>query len=188
MKTNSIFHSTLSSSRFSAALYKIALVFGGSLFLVAASQLALPWQPVPLSLQTFAVLFIGMTYGSRLALATVFLYLLEGACGLPVFANLQGGLPMLVGPTGGYLIGFLPAAFVSGYLAEKGFAKNFLYAALAALPGLALIYALGLPVLAMYVGWHMAVTVGLLPFISGEAVKLGLLALLVPAFWKKSQI
>jgi biotin transport system substrate-specific component len=181
MKMNSI----LWANRFPAALYKGALVVGGSLFLAAASQIAMPWQPVPLTLQTFAVLFIGMTYGSRLGLATVFLYLLEGACGLPVFANLHAGLPILLGPTGGYLIGFLPAAFVSGYLAEKGFAKNSFSAAIAALPGFALIFASGIPVLAIYVGWHMALTMGVLPFITGEVVKLVLLAVLVPLFWKK---
>ncbi|MEJ2480464.1 MAG: biotin transporter BioY, partial [Acidihalobacter sp.] len=90
----------------SRSLRSVALVTLGSLLLAAASQVTVPMWPVPVSGQTFAVLFIGMAYGARLGMATVLAYLLEGAIGLPVFAGGTFGLASLLGPTGGYLIGF----------------------------------------------------------------------------------
>src|SRR4051794_39821492 len=103
-----------------SALRPALLAIGGSLALAASAQILVPIQPVPMTLQSLVVLLIGAAYGWRLGAATVLLYLAEGLCGMPVFAGFRAGPAVLIGPTGGFLLGFVPAAALAGWLAARG--------------------------------------------------------------------
>ena len=114
----------------------ILLVVVGSLFLAASAKIQVPFYPVPMTMQTFVVLFLGFALGSRLGALTVVVYLLEGAAGLPVFAGTPEkgiGIPYMLGPTGGYLVGFVLAAWAVGALAERGWGRSLPRAAMAAM-------------------------------------------------------
>lgn len=117
-----------------------------------------------------------------LALALL-LYVLQGVAGLPFFAGGASGIARLLGPTGGYLIGFVFAAALTGWLSERGWDRRFLSTLLAMALGNAVIYLLGLPWLAQTVGWERAMAVGLLPFLPGDALKAVLAALMLPGAW-----
>jgi len=160
------------------------LILLGSLFLTACAQITVWYEPVPVTMQTFGVLVIGAVYGSRLGAATVVAYLVEGAIGLPVFAQMHGGFVWLIGPTGGYLVGFVIAAAVVGWLAERGWDRNVATTAIAMLIGNVLVYVPGLIVLAMYYRWEVAITAGLMPFLLVDALKLAAAAFLLPAAWQ----
>ena len=168
------------------ALYDLGLVLGGSLLLALSAQVAiyLPFSPVPITAQTLAVLLIGATLGSRRGALSVSAYLLEGFSGLPVFAGGQAGLLYALGPTGGYLAGFVAAALVTGELAERGWDRRIATCFLALLAGNVSIYSFGLLWLARLIGPDKALALGLAPFIPGDLVKLGLGMLLLPAAWK----
>jgi biotin transport system substrate-specific component len=174
------------SAKKSALLYDAALVIGGSLFIALGAQVAvqLPFSPVPITGQTLAVLLVGMLLGSRRGSLSLLAYLAEGLAGLPVFAGGTVGLARLLGPTGGYLVGFIVAAYVTGRLAERGWDRRVGTTILAMLLGNAAIYALGLPWLAAFVGGERALPLGLYPFIPGDLLKLALAAILLPAGWK----
>lgn len=167
----------------------ILLILGGSLFTALMAQIAipLPFTPVPITGQTLAVLLTGAALGSRRGALSIAAYLLEGALGLPVFAGGAAGLARLRGPTGGYLLGFLAAAFITGWLAERGWDRRPLTTALAMLIGNAVIYLFGLPWLALFLGSFLgpkgALALGLLPFIPGDLLKLALAAFLLPSAW-----
>lgn len=169
-------------------LQKAAVVFAGSLLLWASAKVQLPFYPVPLTMQTFAVLAIGAALGWRLGLATVLLYLAEGAAGLPVFAGTPEkgiGLAYMMGPTGGYLLGYLPAAAVCGWLAERGWDRSVALTALAMLAGTVTIYLPGLLWLGAVVGWDKPVLAwGLTPFLLGDLLKLGLASAALPLVWR----
>lgn len=166
---------------------RILLAAGGSLLIALAAQVAvpLPFSPVPVTGQTFAVLLIGAAFGARLGAATVLLYLAGGVAGLPVFAPIgPPGLARLVGPTGGYLVGFVAAAWVVGALAERGWDRRVLTALVAMVAGEIAIYAFGLAGLARFVPAERLLGAGLFPFVPGDLVKLGLAALALPATWR----
>ncbi len=127
---------------------------------------------------------IGMAYGSRLGAATLLAYLVEGGMGLPVFAGGGAGWATLAGPTGGYLIGFLVAAFLLGLLAERGMGRGPVSTALAMIVGTALIYVFGVTHLSGFIGFEKAVAAGLLPFLYGDALKLIVAAGLMPLAWR----
>lgn len=169
-----------------AALYDITLVIIGSLFIAifAHLKIILAFSPVPITGQTFAVLMLGALLGSRRGSLSVLFYLTEGAAGLPVFAA-GGGLPLLFGPTGGYLFGFIPAAYVVGLLAERGWDRRCGKTILAMLLGNATIYTFGLLWLFLLTNRSKAVLqVGLYPFIIGDILKTILAAILLPTGWK----
>lgn len=157
----------------------ILLYLVGLGLLTVASKISVPLLPVPITLQTLVVLFIGMVYGARLGTATVVSFVILGLSGLPI---LTGALTS--GATVGYLIGFIPAAFAAGFLVERGWGKSVLTTALAAVLGELIIFACGVSWLAALLGWHTAIAVGLTPFVLGEAAKILVLALAVPRFWK----
>ena len=156
-----------------------ALAALGSLLIAICAHISVPMWPVPMTMQTFAVLLIGITYGPRLGLATITLYLAEGAVGLPVFAA-GSGLAYLAGPTAGYLIGFALAAVAVGTLARRGWDKSVPYALAAMVVGTLLIYIPGLAWLSAIVGFDKAVAVGALPFLAGDLVKALLGAMMLP--------
>ena len=170
------------------ALRAVVFAVTGSLLLWVSAKVQIPFYPVPMTMQTFAVLFLGFALGARLGAAAVLLYLVEGALGLPVFAGTPEkglGLAYMMGPTGGFLAGFVVAAYVTGWLAERGMDRRFLTAAVAAFAGLSVIYALGLGWLGGLLGLDKPILeFGLYPFVPAEILKLALLAALLPLCWR----
>jgi len=160
----------------------------GTLLLTIAAKIQVPFYPVPMTMQTFVVLTLGMAYGWRLGGATLILYLAEGAAGLPVFAGTPEkgiGIVYMLGGTGGYLVGFVLAAAVCGWLAERGWDRNVATTALAMLAGNVLIYVPGLLRLGILYGWDKPILEwGLTPFILGDLTKLALAAAVLPFAWK----
>ncbi len=175
----------------SIAAQKVALTLAGIGILAASAWLSVPFYPVPLTMQTLAVLLIGGMLGPVLGVSAVAGYLALGAFGAPVFHGGLGGVLVLAGPTGGYLLGFLPAVFLMGWAARlgggpgrsghpAGFARaassscrRLLCLALGAILASAAIYALGVPWLAIFagIGLERAISVGLAPFLLGDALK-----------------
>lgn len=162
---------------------KIAAVILGTLLLAASAKVQVPFWPVPMTMQTTVVLVLGMAYGWRLGAATVALYLAQGLMGLPVFAGPTAGPAYMMGPTAGYLVGFLAAAAVIGWLADRGWDQTWGRTALAMALGHAVIFAFGVAWLAGLVGLEKAVAVGLTPFIAATILKTGLGLALVQAGW-----
>lgn len=153
--------------------------------LFAQIRIPLPFTPVPLTGQTFGVLLVGAVLGSRRGATSLTLYTLLGLLGLPVFAGGTSGAAYAFGPTGGYLLGFIAAAWGIGLLAERGLERSLRSSLWPFLVGTLIIYALGAAWLAFYVGPQAAITKGVLPFIPGDLLKLILAALALPAAWKK---
>jgi len=139
----------------------------------AGAYMAIPIGPVPIVLQNLFIYLTGLLLGWRWGLATVGVYLLAGALGLPVFAGGLGGVGRIVGPTGGYLIGFLPAVFLIGWISARGKGKA-IVDVLAMIAGTAVIYALGVTWLKVLtgMGWEKTLAVGMLPFLIGDALKI----------------
>jgi len=161
-----------------------ALALVGSLLLTASAKVQVPFWPVPMTMQTFAVLIIGMAYGPRLGVATVALYLAQGALGLPVFAGTAAGVPYMAGLTGGYLAGFMAAAVVLGVLARRGWDRGLLSGLAAFVIGDVVLFACGMAWLSVLAGFETAVHAGLLPFLPGEALKIALAAAMMAAGWR----
>ena len=151
-----------------------------------AANVSIPFEPIPFTFETTVVVLIGMVYGARNAAYVISTYYIAGILGLPVFANFGFGFHTFFGPTGGYLLGFLPAAFVSGYLAQRGWAKSILTSFVAAAIGICIIFLAGITTLSQIIGWHQAVMVGIMPFIISEPVKLVVAAVLAPRLWKQA--
>lgn len=158
----------------------------GSVFVGVMSQVAivLPFTPVPITGQTLAVLLIGASYGRRIGAMTLGLYLVQGALGIPVFHNGGFGIGHLVGPTGGYLIGFVVSAYVVGLLAQKGLDRNVWTALLVFLVGNVIIVTLGCVWLSVFVGFQNAITMGLVPFVIGDIAKILVATVLLPSSWR----
>src|SRR5687768_5809509 len=178
------------SARVGAVLFVTALT-------AAAAQISapLPFTAVPFTLQPMVVLLGGLALGSRLALTSQVLYLLAGIVGLPVFAasaTLPPGALRLIGPTGGYLMAYPFAAFLTGYLAERGLDRRYLTSVLAMLAGLVVIYACGAAWLGVFaragtsppIGLHAALVTGVYPFIVADLLKLLAAAGILPGFWR----
>jgi biotin transport system substrate-specific component len=166
-----------------------AVILGaiGVALLWLSAKIQIPLWPVPLTMQTFVVLTIGLAYGTRLGTATVAVYLVAGAVGLPMFAGgwtEGGGIQHLYGTTGGYLVGFVVAAALCGRLAARGWDRSPLFAAASMLAGNLVIYALGVSWLAIQIGVEGAIAYGLLPFLLGDALKIALGAATLPIAWK----
>jgi biotin transport system substrate-specific component len=166
--------------------WKSALVVlgAGLIALLAQVQVPLPFSPVPVTGQTLAVLLVGASLGARLGAASVVLYVAEGVAGLPVFAGGTAGLLRLSGPTGGYLIGFIAAAFVVGLLAERGWDRRIRTAAIAMFVGEVAIYVFGLSWLSRFPLPVGVLDAGLWPFVAGDLYKLVIAALLLPSAWR----
>jgi biotin transport system substrate-specific component len=165
------------------ALRAVTLVALGTALLTLSAKINLPLPYVPMTLQTLVVLMIGAGYGWRLGAATMIAYLAEGAAGLPVFAGPVGGLVPLLGPTAGYLLGFVPAAWITGWLSERGWDRSVPRLFVAMAIGHIVILALGFAWLAfgLRLGADKAWLVGVAPFIAASLVKNALGAALLPA-------
>jgi biotin transport system substrate-specific component len=166
------------------------LIISGSLLisLMAQIRIPLPFSPVPITGQTFAVLLVGAALGGRRAALSMILYLGQGAIGLPVFAGGGFGLARLLGPTGGYLVGFVPAAYLIGWLAEQGLDRRPVSALPIFLAGQLVIYAFGVLWLSAFVGLPAALAGGLWPFLAVDGLKALLAAASLPAAWRFAHV
>src|SRR5215211_4525054 len=168
-------------------LRDLILMTLGTLFVAALAQvkIPLPFTPIPLTGQTFAVLLIGATLGSKRSLVSMLLYIALGAFGLPIFAGGASGLAYLSGATLGYLVGFVLAAYVIGLLAERGLERSVRTSLLPFLVGTVIIYLCGVAWLAIILGsFNKAIAAGLLPFLIGDAIKLIAASIVLPAAWR----
>ena len=158
-------------------LKKILLVMFGTLLLTISAKIKVPFYPVPMTMQTFVVVLIGITLGWKLGLATIFAYLFEGIIGLPVFAGTPEkglGISYMIGPTGGYLIGFISSVFIAGFVNLN---KNiFIKFSLISMSIFA-IYITGVPWLTYLAGWKVAYVWGIKNFVLAELLKIAILAL-----------
>lgn len=172
----------------SSILRGALLALAGTLLLTISAKIQVPFWPVPMTMQTFVVLTLGMAYGWRLGAATILLYLGEGAIGLPVFSGTPEkgiGIAYMLGGTGGYLIGFVLAAATTGWLAEKGWDRTMLGTVLAMLAGNAMIYVPGVLYLGVLFGWDKPILEwGFTPFVLGDVTKLALATAVMPLAWK----
>ena len=177
----------------STALTQASFIVGGTLFIAAMAQIAIPvpGSPVPVTGQTLAVYLIGTTYGARSGFATFATYLLAGIAGAPVFAASTGatshGLARLTGATGGYLIGMLVATLVLGALADRKADQKFKTSFPALILGSAIVFAFGLTWLhaSLDLTWTQTISAGLTPFIFGEVIKIAITATSLPLIWRK---
>jgi biotin transport system substrate-specific component len=177
-----------------ALIWKAAMVLGGTMLIAAAAQVTVPMVPVPMTLQTLAILIVGLTFGARLGAVTLLTYLAQGAMGLPVFAN-AGATLTFVGPTAGFLVGFVAMAWLAGFAAERGLARGPVTTSLWCMVATAVIYVPGL-------AWPVAVanlagidaawtgasanvlwTYWISPFLLGDALKAVIAALVVSGGW-----
>lgn len=166
------------------ALRFVGLALIGTLLLTLSAKIKVPFYPVEMTMQTFMVLALAAAYGRNLAVATVVLYLAQGALGFPVFTGSPErgiGLAYMMGPTGGYLAGFIVCAAIVGEAADRGWSISVPKMALAMLAGLAATFVLGVAWLTTLIGFEGAIVHGVLPFLLGDATKLALAALSVPA-------
>ncbi len=164
----------------------IALVVAGAAVTAIAAQVAVPLWPVPITGQTLAVLLVGSTLGAARGAFAMVLYAVVGIVGLPVFSDGASGLGIIQGPTGGYIVGFVFAAALVGWIAERSGDRRFLGAALSFIAGTVATFAVGLPWLSIALGLDLQQTLagGLYPFIIGGIVKALLAAAIIPLAWR----
>ena len=162
----------------------ILLVLGGVAFLSIMSQvlIPLPYTPVPISLGTFGVTLMALLYGRKLGTATILSYVAAGSLGAPIFAGGKAG--SLFSPTGGYILGYIVATIILGYLSDKGVTKSYVKTFFSLLLSSAIILTLGSIVLSIFVPGKNAFMVGVLPFLPGDAIKSTTTTLLLPTLWK----
>jgi biotin transport system substrate-specific component len=173
--------------RLAGWLRDLTLIVFGAIFvgILAQVKIPLPFTPVPLTGQTFAVLLVAAALGSKRGAAAMVLYIVLGSFGLPVFAGGASGMTYLTGATLGYLIGFVIAAYVTGLLAERGLERSIETSIVPFLVGTIIIYLCGVTWLGIILGsFSKAITLGLVPFLIGDAIKLVAAALALPAAWK----
>ncbi len=170
----------------STMLYNIVLVISGSILITLSAKISIPlsFSPVPVTMQTLAILLIGTLFGSKRGSLTVIAYISQGIMGIPVFAKAGSGFAYLMGPTGGYLIGFVFAAFITGYFAEKGWDRSFWKTTYAMTIGTSFIFIFGVFWLSFFIGFDKAVMVGFVPFIIGAIIKIIIADALIPPGWK----
>ena len=166
-------------------LFRQALpIIAGSFALALSAKIQVPFWPVPMTMQSVVALLIGLSFGARLGMLTILAYLAEGFAGLPVFAGMAAGPAYFMGPTGGYLFGFVLGGTFAGWAAEHGFGRDLPWTLLAMLLGHVLLFGPGVLWLAVLFGWSKAVAVGVAPFLLATVLKSGLGAALVSALWQ----
>lgn len=164
-----------------ALTFTIGISITGSILLALLARLSfpVPFSPIPITGQTFGILLLGAMLGKRLGTITVITYIIEGAIGLPVFAGGSTGLLYLFGPTGGYIIGFIPAVFLVGYLCEKGWNKHFISAITSMTLGTMMIFVFGVSWLAVGTGLQTALQIGATPYIPGAIIKISVASVMI---------
>lgn len=158
---------------------KLLMAFWGAFLLSLCSQVSIPIDPVPITLQSVGVMLIGLTFTKEDSLRAVVTYLLLGTAGLPVFANFSGGLPIIFGPTGGYLLGFLLAVYIMSSAREFFVSNSLIYTLGLCMLGTSAIFLVGIAWLAKFVGIHDAFYLGLAPFIIPGVAKAFILSLCI---------
>ncbi len=157
----------------------LLVIFLGSVILAISAKIKIPFYPVPMTMQTFVVLFLGISFGYKIAIATISLYLLEGILGFPVFSNSPErgvGITYFIGPTMGYLIGFLLACFLASFVKKR---DNYLIIFVKLILSVSTIYILGVLWLGTLIGWNRPIIeLGVMPFLLAEIFKISLLTLL----------
>ena len=163
----------------------IFLIVSGTVFiaLMANIKIVLPFTPVPITGGTFAIMLVGLTYGKKLAPATLLAYIIAGSAGLPVFAGFKGGLTVF-SPSGGYIIGYFFAALICGYFADRGWTESYLKTVIVLLLANIVLYTFGLFQLSFFIGDKNVFMAGLYPFIPGDIIKMALVTLILPTIWK----
>mgnify|MGYP000906434920 FL=1 len=184
MKQNILSNSIKIKTKEKEFLKSIFLVLSGIIFLSIMSQLIIPlyFTPVPISLGSFGVILIALLYGRKLGTATVLSYVVAGSLGAPVFAGFKAG--SLFSPTGGYILGYIAAALILGFLSDKGIAKSYVKTFLSLLLVSVIIFILGALVLMLFVPIKNVFMAGVLPFIPGDMLKIVAATLLFPRLWK----
>jgi len=169
----------------SQIIKSLLVIFFGSIILAISAKIKIPFYPVPMTMQTFMVLFLGISFGYKIALATVGLYLLEGILGLPVFSNSPErgiGLAYFTGPTMGYLMGFLSACFLSSFIKLQ---DNYFIIFIKLILSVSTIYILGVLWLGTIIGWEKPIIeLGVMPFLLAEIFKISLLTILSKKIFK----
>ena len=184
MKLNILSNNSKIKSKEKEFLKSIFLLLSGVIFLSIMSQLIIPlyFTPVPISLGSFGIMLVALLYGRKLGTATVISYVAAGSLGAPIFAGFKAG--SLFSPTGGYIIGYIVAAVILGYLSDKGIAKSYVKTFLSLLLASAVILILGALVLMLFVPIKNVFMAGVLPFIPGDMLKVVAATLLFPRLWK----
>lgn len=175
------------ASIYARLLRNVILALAGTALMTVSAKVQIPFWPVPLTLQTLVVLILGMAYGWKLGVATMLLYMVEGALGFPVFAGTPEkgiGIAYMMGSTGGYLAGFIAGAALCGWLAEHGWDRNWLRTSAAVIAGHVLILAMGWAWLATLIGPEKAYAAGVLPFYAAMVLKTGVATIVMPNAWK----
>ena len=169
----------------SKILKSLIIIFFGSIILTISAKIKIPFYPVPMTMQTFVVMLLGISFGYKIALSTIFLYLVEGILGLPVFSNSPErgiGLAYFIGPTMGYLIGFLSACYIASLINEK---DNYLLILTKLIFSVSTIYFFGVLWLGTLIGWDKPIfELGVIPFLPAEILKISLLILLTKKLLK----
>ena len=184
MKLNILSNNSKIKSKEKEFLKSIFLVLSGVIFLSIMSQLIIPlyFTPVPISLGSFGIILVALLYGRKLGTATVISYVAAGSLGAPIFAGFKAG--SLFSPTGGYIIGYIVATVILGYLSDKGIAKSYVKTFLSLLLVSVIIFILGALVLMLFVPIKNVFMAGVLPFIPGDMLKVVAATLLFPRLWK----
>ena len=184
MKLNILSNNSKIKSKEKEFLKSIFLVLSGVIFLSIMSQLIIPlyFTPVPISLGSFGIILVALLYGRKLGTATVISYVAAGSLGAPIFAGFKAG--SLFSPTGGYIIGYIVAAVILGYLSDKGIAKSYVKTFLSLLLVSVIIFILGALVLMLFVPIKNVFIAGVFPFIPGDMIKVIVATLLFPRLWK----
>lgn len=166
-------------------IYDVLLILSFSFLIAVSSRIVipLPFTPVPITMQTFAVLLSGIVLGSKKGVISVLLFIISGIAGLPVFASGNSGILYLLGPTGGYIFGFIIASFITGFFAEKGWDKSFHEAFLFMLTGNLFIYIPGLIWLGRFTGYRNVLQLGFFPFIIGDIIKILTATIILHSRW-----
>lgn len=184
MKLNILSNNSKIKSKEKEFLKSIFLVLSGVIFLSIMSQLIIPlyFTPVPISLGSFGIILVALLYGRKLGTATVISYVAAGSLGAPIFAGFKAG--SLFSPTGGYIIGYIVAAAILGYLSDRGIAKSYVKTFLSLLLVSVIIFILGALVLMLFVPIKNVFMAGVFPFIPGDMIKVIVATLLFPRLWK----
>lgn len=169
-------YSLISDLKYSEVLKRAALILAGAFIIALSSyvKIYLPFNPVPVTFQTAAVIGIGLAFNRKTAAASVLIYITGGMAGLPFFAGGTSGLLWLLGPTGGYILGFLPAAYAAGLISEKYNLDSFIKLSAAVLVSESIIFTTGLTWLSFFT--DKFISLGLIPFIPGELIKIILIS------------
>jgi len=171
-------------------LLDVFMVLFSVVFLALMANIRVPLWPVPITMQTFGVFLIAFFFGSRKGFLSIMAYVLAGVVGFGVFAGYKSGMAAIMGPTGGYIVGFLGAAFVVGYMIEKGYGRTKKSVLLCMVVGNLVIYLFGIIGLRLFFAdftWLKILSVGLFPFLIGDGIKILGAVALFPYLWKGSE-